>query len=253
MRDQVSWHGWTWDPQIDCQTHSGSLLHRLTSAMSATPDIRECGLLIFGSSPLEFGLGIALNSGDIDITPDQLYPIFGTFLKNNNLLSGNPHVQLCPPGLFRPGQMWPRRAVNRTLNEVEVLLPHPIDIIAGKLHRLDERDYQGIQKLIDSTGRPTSADMLTYAKENPDWLLSEGAVNEKVVDNFETFYSFLGGKDLDVREDILKASLFEYKSVTEEDSLAARLLASSRIIDAALLEPRHLPPPESSPSQSRGR
>lgn len=232
MREQVEWNGWLWNPRIDCETPSGKLLNRLTAAMSSKKDIQECGLLVFGSSPWEFGAGLPVNSGDIDVTPDQFYPIFGAFLEDKDFLTGNPHVQLCPPGVFRPGQMWSSRAVHRMLNGIEVTLPHPIDIIAGKLHRLDSRDYRGINLYLESTGRPTPQDMAKYGRENPDWLMSGSEKNQTVIANLETFHSYLGGDRLDVENDIIGNAAQKYEEALDRQPITARVgLLASRVED----------------------
>lgn len=232
MREQVEWNGWLWDPRIDCETPSGKLLHRLTATMSSQADIKECGLLVFGSSPWEFGAGLSVNSGDIDVTPDQFYPIFGAFLKDNQLLTGDPHVQLCPPGVFRPGQMWSSRAVHRVLNGIEISLPHPIDIIAGKLHRLDPKDYHGINLYLGATGRPTHQDVTKYARENPDWLLSGSELNQTLITNLEIFHVYLGGGRLDVENEIIGNIAQQYEEALDRQPLQSRVdLLNHRVDD----------------------
>jgi len=217
MLEQVSvWRGWKWEARIDDKTPSGRLLLRLTKLMSLEADLRETGIVVFGSAPLEFCAMLGVRSADIDVTPNQFLEHLRNRVKEWGLASGDPYVQVLPPTVFRPGKNYLVRASLIKSNGIDVIIPHPIDIVFGKLHRMDTKDYTAINELLNAFQRPTIRDLDAYMVDNPDIFEGLPESAEKLAGNVETLWSYLGGGSVDVREKFIKPALEQQAAAWEE-------------------------------------
>lgn len=52
------------------------------------------------------------------------------------------------------------RAKTVQLGHVTVTIPHPLDILIGKLDRLDPKDLLAFRRVMDLTGHPTREEFL---------------------------------------------------------------------------------------------
>jgi len=232
MLDAVTvWHGWEWSPKVDDKTPSGRLLLELTRRMSLEDDLRRTSIVVFGSSPLEFSLLLNVQSGDIDVTPDQFLYHLRNRVSEWKLNTGDPYVQVLPPTVFKAGRNYLLRASAIRVNQIQVILPHPVDLLFRKLHRMDEKDYRSVNALVESVQRPTAKDLCEYMRENPD--IFEGASGQisKLAGNIETLHSYLSGEAIDVHEQYIVPSRAERIKEWQEGSgnLAA---ASDLALDA---------------------
>ena len=99
------------------------------------------------------GVSDAIMSGDLDIATDE--EIEGV-LSAAGLTKGlsSPYVEVCPLGTFRTAPDWRSRAHSEAMGNVEVLFPHPIDILVSKISRGEEKDYEAFEEVIARTCHP---------------------------------------------------------------------------------------------------
>jgi hypothetical protein len=77
--------------------------------------------------------------------------------------------------------------------------------------------------MVAAQGRPTPQDVVTYARENPDFWLVNGQIQERLISNIEVLHSFLGGGHLDIRNDFLPLAKQDYASGVDDLSPSERL------------------------------
>jgi hypothetical protein len=212
----TTWHHWRWCPKIDSQTPSGKILLELTRRMSVESDLKETGIVVFGSSPIEFSLLLDVQSGDVDITPDQFLEHLRNRVSEWDLSRGDPHIQVLPSTVFKPGKNYLLRACALQTNRIQVILPHPIDLIFGKLHRLDSKDYKSVNALVGACGRPTGQDLQDYMVENPDIFEDTFEQVKKLKNNIETLFSYLTNETIDIQERYITPSVAEKISAWDE-------------------------------------
>jgi hypothetical protein len=215
-----SWRGWKWEARVEAATPSGKVLNKLTSLMSKDIDLKDTGIVVFGSAPLEFASLLHVKSADIDITPDQFLEHLRNRVREWKLDVGDPFVQVLPPTVFKAGKNYLLRACGLKLNEIEIIIPHPIDIVFGKLHRMEEKDYTAINELVETFGRPTFDDLHHYMIENADIFEASSETIDKLVTNIEVLWVYLGGQPLEIRTKYLESSLRETAKLFNEGNEA---------------------------------
>lgn len=198
----TTWHGWEWTGRVDEATPSGALLSDLTRLMATDLDLKQTGLVVFGSAPLEFAANLGVMSAGIDVTPDQFIDHLRSRLREWGKDRGTPYVQVLPSTVFRPGRNYHMRAARMKLNGIDLILPHPIDILFAKLHRLEEKDVRAVDAVVERYGRPTHHDIASYLDENPDIFDCDSGSRDRLIANIEILWSYLAPKGipyLDVR------------------------------------------------------
>lgn len=187
-----TWNQWEWSPEIDFQSRSGLVLKKFCEAISTSADYREIYINLFGSAPLELGLHIALNSNDIDIEPDHFYIEIQKKVKEAHLGIGKsiPYIQVAHPGVFKAARSWVNRSETRSIHGIQLRFAHPIDIIIGKLFRLETKDFEGIDRIIQEVGRPTRDDFLFYLNHHPDIFSFRHEMVKKFCDNLEVYSTY---------------------------------------------------------------
>lgn len=146
-------------------------------------------------------------SGDLDIaTDDEIESI----LKEAGLTKGlsSPYVEVCPLGTFRTAPDWRSRTHSESLGNLEILFPHPIDILVSKISRGEEKDFEAFEEVIARTGHPTEeelADSLIRAVHLYRPAYDESAPGDPIT-NTRLLWKRLFGRDIDVRQEIIAAA-----------------------------------------------
>lgn len=198
-----------WAERIDWETTAGRTLRRLVSEL---PSTRVWRLTLVGSSPLQLGLESSFASMDVDLFTSD----FGgekaevdAAIRRAGLSPEQcekDYVQLCDEGNFRTSPRWKDRALVTAFAHVEFRLPHPIDILIAKLHRLADKDLAAFRLVIARTGHPTEGEMRDELQAAVD-LFRPGFDEEMVGDiktNTRVLWQELWGKDIDVGQEIIK-------------------------------------------------
>jgi hypothetical protein len=98
-------------------------------------------------------------NGVLDIeTSEDIEGILSTAGLTKGLSSS--YVEVCPQGTFRTALDWRSRAHSEAMGKVEVLFPHPIDILVSKISREEEKDYEAFEEVIAKTSHPTEGELL---------------------------------------------------------------------------------------------
>ena len=69
---------------------------------------------------------------------------------------------------FRTTPLMAERAKVVSLGQVTVTIPHPLDILIGKLGRLDAKDLLAFRRVIDLTGHPIREELLQELRNAVD-------------------------------------------------------------------------------------
>lgn len=201
-----------WTEQINWETTAGRMLRRLIEELPAE---REWTLTLFGSSPLQLALEPTFTSQDVDLfTSDfgDLNPEIAKAIERAGLSkqqNEEHYIQLCVEGNFRTSPRWKDRAFTTRVGNVSLTLPHPIDLLIAKLHRLAEKDLAAFRLVIDRTGHPTEGEMRSELQAAVD-LYRPNFDEEMVGDittNTRVLWQELWGKEINVRQEIIAPAL----------------------------------------------
>lgn len=155
-----------WAGEIDWSTPAGQLLKRFVAALPAD---RPFHITVFGSAPLQLTVDPNLLSGDVDIFSDDdedLTPIVEAAGLDKS--QGGFYLELGFELSFRTSPRWRQRAKVMQFGQVTLRFPHPIDILLGKLDRLEPKDMEAFKRVIELTGHPTAAELLAELQNAVD-------------------------------------------------------------------------------------
>lgn len=197
-----------WTEQVDWDTSAGRVLRRLCAAL---PREREWALTLFGSSPLQLALEPTFRSLDVDLFTSDFgesdVPVADAIARAglSKEQTETDYVQLCVEGNFRTSPRWRRRAFTTQLDHVRITLPHPIDILIAKLHRLADKDLAAFHLVIEKTGHPTEEEMRAELQAAVDLYRPnfDEELGGDITTNTRVLWQDLWGKDIDVRREII--------------------------------------------------
>lgn len=199
----------SWASVIDWETTAGRTLRELLDAL---PKDREWSLTLFGSSPLQLALEPSFTSADVDLfATDETRDEIAAILERTGLAdkSRAVYVQLCVEWNFRTSPRWMGRAFRTQVGNVTLTLPHPMDILIAKLHRLADKDLAAFRMVIARTGHPTEDEMRRELQAALD-LFRPGFDEEMVGDittNTRVLWNEIWGKDINVRAEIIAPAI----------------------------------------------
>ena len=199
----------SWLKEINWQTPAAIALKAVFAQL---PQDQHFDITLFGSSPLQLGLDSSFLSADVDL--------FGAFDERAYLKSiveqaglaksgERMYVQVCEPGNFKTSPLWQRRAFTTEVGNVTLTLPHPIDILIAKLHRLADKDMAAFHLVIKHTGHPTEPEFRKELQNAVD-LFRPNFDEEMVGDittNTRVLWQELWGMNINVRTEIIAPAL----------------------------------------------
>ena len=197
-----------WSPTIDWDTPAGTTLRKLFAAL---PPDREYSLTLFGSSPIQLGIERTFASNEVDLFTGEwgdLYEELQAIVKQAGLgkdQGEDVYVQVCVAGNFRTSPRWPTRAWTTQIGNVRLTLPHPIDILIAKLHRLEDKDLRAFRLVIERMGHPTEDEMRRELQAAVDLYRPnfDGEMVGDIRTNTRVLWLELWGKDINVRQEII--------------------------------------------------
>lgn len=199
----------SWASKIEWETPAGRTLREL---MDALPKDREWSLTLFGSSPLQLALEPSFTSADVDLfATDDTREEIAAILELTGLAdkSRAVYVQLCVEWNFRTSPRWKDRAFRTRFGNVTLTLPHPLDLLIAKLHRLADKDLAAFRMVIARTGHPTEDEMRRELQASVD-LFRPNFDEEMVGDmttNTRVLWNEIWGKDINVRREIIAPAI----------------------------------------------
>ena len=143
-----------WTGEIDWETPAGRLLQKFLATL---PTGRVFRLTLYGSAPLQLTMDRQLMSADVDLFSDDEEDL--TALVAAAKLDKTHGGFFLEPGFelsFRTSPRWRSRAFVVQRGNVTLTIPHPLDILIGKLNRLEAKDLTAFERVIQLTGHPTA-------------------------------------------------------------------------------------------------
>ncbi len=195
----------SWTTAIDWTAPAGVALKRLFAEL---PQERDFQITLFGSSPLQIGLEKTFLSADVDMfSTEEDTEVVRAAVERAGLAKaeGRLYVEVCVQWNFRTSPKWSERAYRVQVGNVALTLPHPMDILIAKLHRLAEKDLAAFRLVIDRTGHPTEDEMKSELQIAVD-LFRPNFDEEMVGDittNTRVLWHELWQKDINVRQEII--------------------------------------------------
>lgn len=200
-----------WAGKIDWTTPAGQLLQAFLASL---PKDRTFHVTIYGSAPLQLTVDRQLLSGDVDLFSDDDEDL-SAFIAAAKLdkTRGGLHLE---PGFelsFRTSPRWRQRAATVQRGNVTLTIPHPLDILIGKLDRLDAKDSKAFERVIQLTGHPTADEFKRELQNAVD--LFRPAFDEDAPNRYpentrrlwrETFHA-----EIDVRREIIEPAIARRK------------------------------------------
>jgi hypothetical protein len=199
-----------WTQHLDLETRAAKTLSELAAAL---PQNRQFRIALFGSAPLQIAIEPTLLSGDVDVfCADE---DFSDWVDKTGLASEGrePVIQVSSELNFRTSPRWRERVQSFVFGNCTFIVPHPIDILIGKLNRLEEKDLHAFRVTIEKTGHPTEAELiheLQFAVDlfRPRFDEEQG---QDIADNCRRLWPLIYGHEIDPREEIIAPALAKRK------------------------------------------
>ncbi|MBX3732151.1 MAG: hypothetical protein KF791_06110 [Verrucomicrobiae bacterium] len=183
------------------------MLQRLQAALPANRAFR---LTVQGSAPLQLTLDRELLSGDVDLFSDDDEDLSGLIADAGlDKSRGGLHLEFGFELSFRTSPRWRQRARTVTLAHVTFVFPHPIDILIGKLDRLEPKDLEAFRRVRELTGHPTAGE-LQHELQNAVDLFRPGFGDDspnRYPENTRQRWRELFGQGIDIRRDIIEPAI----------------------------------------------
>ena len=200
-----TWDWWRGD--VDWETPAGRLLQAFFARL---PSDRTFHFVLYGSAPLQLTLNRSWTSADVDFFSDDDED-YSERIRTMGLAKGQTDLYL-EPGFrlsFRTTPQMGERAKCVQVGSVTVTIPHPLDILIGKLGRLDSKDLLAFRRVIDLTGHPTRDEFLRELQNAVDLFrpaFDDESPND-YPDNAVRLWRELWQSDLNVRREIVGPAL----------------------------------------------
>ena len=200
-----------WAGEIDWATPAGQLLQKFLVAL---PKDRPFHFTLYGSAPLQLTVDRQLLSGDVDLFSDDDEDLAALVAaakldKTHGGFYLEPGFELS----FRTSPRWRQRAKTVQRNNVTLTIPHPVDILIGKLDRLDAKDLKAFERTIQLTGHPT-ADELKRELQNAVDLFRPAFDDDspnRYPENTRKLWRELFHGEIDVRQEIIEPAIARRK------------------------------------------
>jgi len=186
----------------------------LEKFIATLPKDRPFHFTIYGSAPLQLTVDRQLMSGDVDLFSDDdedLLPLIvaARLDKTHGGLHLEPGFELS----FRTSPRWRRRARTVQRGNVTLTIPHPMDILIGKLDRLDAKDLKAFERTVQLTGHPTADEFKLELQNAVDLFrpaFDENSPN-RYPENTRRLWREIFHTEIDVRDDIIEPAIARRK------------------------------------------
>ena len=200
-----------WAGEIDWTTPAGQLLQTFLASL---PKDRAFHVTIYGSAPLQLTVDRQLLSGDVDLFSDDDEDL-SAFIAAAKLdkTHGGLYLESGFELSFRTSPRWRGRAATIQLQNVTLTIPHPLDILIGKLDRLDAKDLKAFERVIQRSGHPTAAELQIELQTAVDLLrpgFDEDSPN-RFPENTRRLWREIFHAEIDIRSDIIDPAIARRK------------------------------------------
>lgn len=216
-----------WKGEVDWSTPAGQLLREFISRLPAG---RRIEITIYGSAPLQLTVDRDLLSADVDFFSSNDEDLTSLVVELGlDKKAGGLYLEFGFELSFRTSPRWRARAKTVPLGKATLVIPHPLDILIGKLNRLEAKDLKAFERVIAMTGHPT-ADEFKHELQNavdlfrPDF--DEESPN-RCPENTERLWVEIFGSQIDVRREIIEPAVARRKQGYGEPPLNYKDLLGS--------------------------
>ena len=206
----ISTKNW-WTGEIDWTTPAGQLLQRFLAWL---PKTRPFHMTLYGSAPLQLTVDQQLLSGDVDLFSDDDEDLAALVAAAKlDKTQGGFYLE---PGFelsFRTSPRWRQRAKTVQCDNVTLTLPHPIDILIGKLDRLDAKDLKAFERIQQLAGHPTAEELRRELQNAVDLFrpaFDEDSPN-RYPENTRRLWREIFHAEIDIRRDIIEPAMARRK------------------------------------------
>ena len=197
--------------RFDLGTPTGKALERLVAAL---PKDRPFTITLFGSSPLQLTVDASLLSADVDVFGEDGDDGFlAEAVRKAGLGQGQSdfYIQIGSQISFRTSPNWRKRQREHRLGHCTIIVPDPLDILIGKLNRLEEKDIEAFRRVIARTGHPTERELIRELQLSVD-LFRPAFAEEQGTDfagNCRRLWPAIYGREVDPQTEIIRPALEE--------------------------------------------
>lgn len=196
-----------WTGEINWNTPAGQLLQRFLAQL---PGDRPFQITVYGSAPLQLTVDPTLLSGDVDIFSDDATDLPALVKAHQlNRTGSGLYLETGYELSFRTSPRWRTRVKTVSVRNVTLVFPHPLDILIGKLARLDAKDITAFASVIAATGHPTAEEMKEELQAAVDLFrpaFDEEAPN-RYLENTERLWREVFRASIDVRREIIAPAI----------------------------------------------
>jgi hypothetical protein len=200
-----------WTGEIDWATPAGELLQKFLATL---PKDRPFHLTLFGSAPLQLTVDRQLMSGDVDLFSDDDEDLAALVAAAKlDKTYGGFHLEAGFELSFRTSPRWRQRAATVQRGNVTLTIPHPLDILIGKLARLDAKDLKAFERVIQLSGHPTAAELKRELRNAVDLFrpaFDEDSPNQ-YPENTRRLWREIFHAEIDVRGEIIEPAIARRK------------------------------------------
>lgn len=218
--------------QPNFETPAGILLDRLAAALAQKGIVLEGPITVFGSAPLQLLVDRNLLSADVDIArsgPERA--LIEETVREIGLSKGNApfYLQVVGEYVFRPSYNWRERSIRVVRHGIGFALAHPIDVLLGKLHRLEEKDLLAFERVLELIGRPREEELIAELRGVAERF--ERGMGGRLSDfhaNTLRLWPRLFGREIDIEREVLAPVRAEMRELGEPPDYLGRLAEELR-------------------------
>lgn len=196
-----------WAGEIDWSTPAGRLLEEFLAAL---PKDRPFHVTVFGSAPLQLTVDPQLMSGDVDVFSDDDEDLSALITAAKlDKTRGGFYLESGFELSFRTSPRWRQRAKVIRVATVTLTIPHPIDILIGKLDRLEAKDMKAFERVIQLTGHPTADEFKLELQNAVDLFrpaFDEDSPN-RYPENTRRLWREIFHGEIDIRSEIIEPAV----------------------------------------------
>jgi hypothetical protein len=206
MNSTKNYSGW-WTGEIDWSSPAGQALEKFLKSL---PSDRAFAITVYGSAPLQLTVDRQLLSADVDVFADDDQDLSAWVVAAKmDKADGGVYIE---PGFklsFRTSPHWLQRAKIIQRGNVTLTLPHPLDILIGKLDRLDAKDLKAFERVIQISGHPTAEEFQRELQNAVDLFrpaFDEDSPN-RYPENTRRLWREIFHAEIDLRRDIIEPAI----------------------------------------------
>jgi hypothetical protein len=220
-----------WSPELNWETAPGKALKELAQRLNAS-GIGALTVTVFGSAPLQMAIDPQFASAYVDIFSEH---DLSDLILDYRLGRGHSdfYIEYCAPSTFRSAPDWGLRSFTILVGKITFCFPHPVDILVSKLPRLEVKDLAAFRLVSRKLGLPTEEQLRELLQNAVDLYRPSFDEEQKSGDiylNTQTVWRELYGKEINVRDEIIRPALErrkkDYGTKRNYKALLARIQTS---------------------------